>query len=56
MIVPIILEARISEYLNLVIHLIIAFGIAFQLPIVIIVLNILKIVKTQTLKKKDALL
>ncbi|AFC70745.1 twin-arginine translocase subunit TatC [Rickettsia australis] len=52
MIVPIVLEARISEYLNLVIHLIIAFGVAFQLPIVIIILNILKIVKVQTLKQK----
>ena len=52
MIVPIVLEARISEYLTLVIHLIIAFGVAFQLPIVIIILNILKIVKVRTLKQK----
>ncbi|HJD56173.1 MAG TPA: twin-arginine translocase subunit TatC [Rickettsia endosymbiont of Pyrocoelia pectoralis] len=52
MIVPIILEARISEYLNLVIHLIIAFGIAFQLPVVIIILNILKIIKVKILKQK----
>ncbi|WP_238528492.1 twin-arginine translocase subunit TatC [Rickettsia honei] len=52
MIVPIVLEARISEYLNLVIHLIIAFGVAFQLPVVIMILNILKIVKVQTLKQK----
>lgn len=51
-IVPIMLEARISEYLNLVIHLIIAFGAAFQLPVIIIILNILKIVKAQTLKQK----
>ena len=46
------LEARISEYLNLVIHLIIAFGVAFQLPVIIIILNILKIVKAQMLKQK----
>ncbi|AFB26811.1 MULTISPECIES: twin-arginine translocase subunit TatC [spotted fever group] len=52
MILPIVLEARISEYLNLVIHLIIAFGVAFQLPVVIMILNILKIVKVQTLKQK----
>lgn len=52
MIVPIILEARISEYLNLVIHLIIAFGVAFQLPVVIVILNILKIIKVKMLKQK----
>ncbi|MGX6960150.1 MAG: twin-arginine translocase subunit TatC [Rickettsia endosymbiont of Pentastiridius leporinus] len=52
MIVPIILEARISEYLNLVIHLIIAFGVAFQLPVVIIILNILKIIRVEMLRQK----
>jgi sec-independent protein translocase protein TatC len=36
---PIILEARISEYLNLSISLIIAFGIAFQLPVILILLT-----------------
>lgn len=54
-IVPIILKAKISEYLNLVIQLIIAFGIAFQLPIVIIILNILKIIKVSTLQNKRRL-
>ncbi|MGI4752705.1 MAG: twin-arginine translocase subunit TatC [Janthinobacterium lividum] len=52
LIVPIVLEARISEYLNLVIHLIIAFGVAFQLPVVLIILNTLKIITIETLKQK----
>lgn len=54
-VVPIILEAKISEYLNLVIQLIIAFGVAFQLPIVLIILNILKIIKVSGLQKKRRL-
>jgi sec-independent protein translocase protein TatC len=35
---PIQLEAKVNEYLSLVMHLIFAFGIAFQLPIVITLL------------------
>ncbi|MCB2082423.1 MAG: twin-arginine translocase subunit TatC [Rickettsiales bacterium] len=35
---PIILEARISEYLSLVMRMIIAFGLAFQLPILLMLL------------------
>jgi sec-independent protein translocase protein TatC len=37
-ILPVELEARISEYLNLITSLIIAFGIAFQLPILLVLL------------------
>ena len=37
---PIILEAKISEYLSLIIKLIIAFGIAFQIPIILIILSL----------------
>jgi sec-independent protein translocase protein TatC len=54
-VVPLILEAKISEYLSLVIQLIIAFGLAFQLPIVVIMLNLLKIVTWQDLQKKRRL-
>ncbi len=54
-IVPIILEAKISEYLNLIIQLIMAFGIAFQLPIIILILNLLKILKAEDLAKKRRL-
>lgn len=35
---PIQLEARVSEYLSLVINLIIAFGIAFQMPVLLTLL------------------
>lgn len=35
---PIQLEAKVSEYLGLVMHLILAFGLSFQLPIVLIIL------------------
>lgn len=52
---PILLEARISEYLDLVIQLIIAFGVAFQLPIVLLILTMLGIIDANTLKKKRRL-
>lgn len=50
--VPIILEARISEYLNLIIQLVFAFGISFQLPLLLVVLNLLKLVTVKGLIKK----
>ena len=53
--IPIILEARISEYLSLVLKLVFAFGLAFQLPIIMVILNILKIVKVQNLRNKRRL-
>ena len=34
--IPIELQARISEYLDLVVKLILGFGVAFQLPIILI--------------------
>lgn len=52
---PIILEARISEYLNLVIQLIIAFGIAFQIPVIMLILNLLKLLTAADLVKKRRL-
>ncbi|MCK8783815.1 twin-arginine translocase subunit TatC [Roseomonas sp. NAR14] len=36
--IPIQLEAKVSEYLSLVMHMILAFGIAFQLPVAITLL------------------
>jgi sec-independent protein translocase protein TatC len=36
---PLVLEARISEYIALSLQLIIAFGLAFQLPVVLILLT-----------------
>jgi sec-independent protein translocase protein TatC len=48
---PIQLEARVHEYLSLVMQLVLAFGISFQLPIVLILLARIGIVKVETLKK-----
>jgi sec-independent protein translocase protein TatC len=36
--IPIVLEAKISEYLSLVIQIVLAFGLSFQLPTVIVLL------------------
>lgn len=49
---PIVLEARISEYLSIVMQLITAFGIAFELPVVMLILSVLKLVSAQGLKNK----
>jgi sec-independent protein translocase protein TatC len=52
---PLVLEAKISEYLSLVIQLIIAFGLAFQLPIVLLILNLVKVVTVVGLQEKRRL-
>lgn len=54
-ITPIILQAKISEYLSLVIHLILAFGISFQLPIIIVILKMMNIINIGSLKAKRRL-
>jgi sec-independent protein translocase protein TatC len=48
---PIVLDAKISEYLSLVTSLILAFGLTFQLPLVIILLVKTGIVNVAQLKK-----
>lgn len=50
--VPLLLEARISEYLSLVLQLIIAFGLAFQMPIIMIILTLLGIISSAGLVKR----
>lgn len=49
---PIVLEARISEYLSIVMQLVTAFGLAFELPIIMLILSVLKLVSSEGLKNK----
>ncbi len=49
---PIELQAKISEYLDLVMQLIFAFGLAFQLPIILICLVKFGILSVEGLRKK----
>lgn len=48
---PIQLEARVAEYLSLSMHLIIAFGLAFQLPVVLVLMVRSGWLAVETLKK-----
>lgn len=50
--IPIQLETKISEYLNLVIELIFSFGIAFQLPILLLFLIRFGFLSSDDLRKK----
>lgn len=47
---PIELEARVSEYLGLVMKLVIAFGLAFELPVVLLVLARLGLIDAADLR------
>ncbi len=49
---PIQLEAKVNEYLSLVMKLIFAFGISFQLPIVLSLLARIGVVNSNFLKKR----
>jgi sec-independent protein translocase protein TatC len=52
LIVPLVMEARISEYLGLTMQLMTAFGLAFQLPIIMIILSVIGLISTDGLKNK----
>ncbi len=49
---PIQLEAKVNEYLSLVMKLILAFGISFQLPVVLSLLARVGVVNSEFLKKR----
>ena len=46
------LEAKVSEYLTLAVNMILAFGIAFQMPILLTLLAKVGIVTAEGLKQK----
>ena len=47
--IPIQLEAKISEYISLTIHLLTAFGLAFEMPLVLILLGNIGVITEKTL-------
>ncbi len=47
---PIQLEAKVSDYLSLVMHLMVAFGLSFQLPVVLVLLVHSGMIQLTTLK------
>ena len=47
---PVVLEARLQEYLSFLISLFLAFGLSFQLPLVLVVLARLGLFTAQSLK------
>ncbi|MGV2433017.1 MAG UNVERIFIED_CONTAM: twin-arginine translocase subunit TatC [Rickettsiaceae bacterium] len=49
---PLMLEARISEYIALVIKLILSFGLAFQMPIILVILAMFGIISHKSLRQK----
>jgi len=49
---PIQLEAKVNEYLSLIMRLIFAFGISFQLPVLLILLARVGFVDSEYLKKR----
>ena len=50
--VPLVLEARISEYLGLVTQLIVAFGLAFELPVIFAILTLMGVTSAAFLQRK----
>lgn len=51
-VLPVQLEARVSEYLSLIMQLLLAFGFSFQLPVLLVLLARVGIVRSAFLKRK----
>ena len=50
------LEAKVNEYLSLVLKLMFAFGLAFQIPVALTLLARAGLVSSQQLKKEENML
>ena len=50
--IPIQLEAKVNEYLSLIMRLIFAFGLSFQLPVVLSLLARIGVIDSEYLKKR----
>jgi sec-independent protein translocase protein TatC len=50
--IPLVLEARISEYLELVMQFTFAFGMAFQLPVIMVILGAMGLIHSNSLQTK----
>ncbi|WP_206425209.1 twin-arginine translocase subunit TatC [Rickettsiales endosymbiont of Stachyamoeba lipophora] len=48
----VVLEARVAEYLSIVMHLMIAFGVAFELPVLLMLLLKFDLISYQSLREK----
>ncbi len=48
---PLVVEAKVSEYLALVMHIVLAFGLSFQMPIILTLLVRTGLLKTELLSK-----
>jgi sec-independent protein translocase protein TatC len=49
--VPLVVEAKVSEYIGLVMHIVLAFGLSFQLPVVLTLLIRFGLMSTATLAR-----
>ena len=49
------LEAKVNEYLSLVLKLMFAFGLAFQIPVALTLLSRAGIVHSNDLKKEESM-